>query len=372
MSANTSEQISTGAAPIRRGAMTRLTRLRRSAGYGVAIVVLPYLLIKIAWAFGFFLPTVQMGEPSWRAINGVTAALAGVAILLALAFSRPWGERLPAGLVALPVWVGTGLLVPMVLLTPVLGPAAIARDKEAGAADVWAYEQILVMVSLVGVGVGLPLALAGYAVARWPEALSGPLDVPNRSGHTQRLQASLARLAAAGCVPLGLVKIHWAAGGTLGLDTVMLDHRDVWWHMLSLSMGVWALIGAWGLIVLTVRRGTRHFVLPMTAVWVSSAVLFCQNMYVSLSATRSDAEAGPELALARVLTRESGVVLGILMATTLLLTLNDRRAALRRRTGSVSLGSAPLRSRPEMGTQTRGERRRWSGPSSYVARGRCP
>jgi hypothetical protein len=60
--------------------------------------------------------------------------------------------------VALPVWVGTGLLVPMLLLAPVLGPAAMNRDQRAGSPDFWLYEQILVMLSLVGVGVGLPVA----------------------------------------------------------------------------------------------------------------------------------------------------------------------------------------------------------------------
>jgi hypothetical protein len=162
--------------------------MRRIGGYFAAIAVTPYLLIKISWTFGLFLPTEQMREASWRTINAATVALAAVAILLAMAFCWPWGERLPAWLVALPVWVGTGLLVPMVFLAPVLGRAAIARDKDAGAADVWAYEQILVMVSLVGVGIGLSLGLAGYAKARWPEALGGPLEDGEPPGHTRQLQ----------------------------------------------------------------------------------------------------------------------------------------------------------------------------------------
>ncbi len=153
---------------------SRLMKMRRIGGYSAAIAVTPYLLIKIAWTFGLFLPTEQMGDSSWRVINAATVVLAAVGILLAMAFSRSWGERLPAWLVALPVWVGTGLLVPMLLLAPVLGPVAMNRDKEAGAAAIWSYEQILVMVSLVGIGIGLPLALAGYAKARWPEAMGGP------------------------------------------------------------------------------------------------------------------------------------------------------------------------------------------------------
>lgn len=345
MDTDTNDLMRRSAALTTRDAPSRLTKLRTRSAYGVAVAVTPYLLIKIAWTFGLFLPTEQMGEASWRAINAGTAALAAVAILLALAFSRPWGERLPAWLVALPVWVGTGLLVPMVTLAPVLGPAAIARDKEAGAADIWAYEQILVMVSLVGIGVGLPLALAGYAKARWPEALSGPADFTAGPGHSQQLQITLARLAAAGCIPLGITKIYWATGGTLGLDSGRLGLRDAWWHVLSLSTGAWALMGAWGLLVLTTRRGAPNFWAPMAAGWISSSVLFSQNLYSGLSATRSDAGPVPEYPLARVLSSDVGLVLGSLMAVILLLVLHDRRGALRGEEGNHSTGPGFARRR---------------------------
>lgn len=71
---------------------SRLMRLRRICGYGAAISVAPYLLIKIIWTFGLFLPTEQMGDASWRIINAVTAVLAAIGIFLAMAFCRPWGS----------------------------------------------------------------------------------------------------------------------------------------------------------------------------------------------------------------------------------------------------------------------------------------
>lgn len=308
---------------------SRLMKMRRTCGYGAAIAVTPYLLIKIAWTFGLFIPTDQMGNDSWRAINATTMVLAAIGILLAMAFCRPWGERLPAWLVALPVWVGTGLLVPMLLLAPVLGPAAMTRDKEAGAADFWAYEQLFVIVSLVGVGICLPLALAGYAKARWPEALGGPIDCGELPGHTRQLQITMGRLVAAGCILLGIIKVFWAAGGTLGIDSAELDNRDVWWYLLSLSTGVWALAGAWGLLVLTIRRGSRRFLPPMAAAWISSGMLFSHNTYNLLTAIRPDAQPNPEYPLTRVLTTEAGIVLGIMMGMIILLVLHDRRRALR-------------------------------------------
>lgn len=85
------------------GSTSRSTLMRKIGDYGAAVAVTPYLLIKIAWTFGMFLPYESMGDPNWRTINATTALLALVTILLALAFSRPWGERLPAWAVVPPV-----------------------------------------------------------------------------------------------------------------------------------------------------------------------------------------------------------------------------------------------------------------------------
>jgi hypothetical protein len=304
-----------------------LTKMRSFWGYGAAVAVSPYLLIKIAWMSGLFMPTDQMGDPGWRIANAVTIFFAAAGILLALAFCRPWGERLPTWLVAFPVWVGTGLLVPMLLLVPVLGPAAVSRDIEAGSADIWVYEQIFVMVSLVGVGICLPLALAGYAKARWPEALGGSIDCGEVPGHTRQLQMTLARLVAGGCLLLGAVKMYWAVGGTIGIFPAKLGDRDIWWYLLSLSTGAWSFAGAWGLLVLASRRGSKRFLPPMAAAWISSGMLFSYTLFNRLSASHPDAPSTPEYPLAQVLTMEAGTVLGVMMGMTLLLVLHDRRRA---------------------------------------------
>jgi hypothetical protein len=303
--------------------------LRRTAGTVAAIAVMPYFLIKIVWTVGFFLPAEHMGNADWRAINATTAVIAAIGIVLAMAFSRPWGERLPAWLVVLPVWVGTGLLVPLLLMAPILGPAAMARDQEAGSADVWVYEQVLVMISLVGVGIGLPIALAGYTRARWPEAVGGPLDAGAWPGQTRDLQIVLARIIAVGCIALGVTKVFWAVGGTLGLDPAELGERDLWWRTLSLSTGAWAIAGAWGLLALTSRRGARGFRPPMAAAWVASGMLFSYNLYALLAGTMPDALPSPEHALAQTLTTAAGLVLGVMMVMVLLLVLHDRRLAMR-------------------------------------------
>jgi len=310
--------------------LSQLIEKRRTWGYGAAIAVTPYLLIKIAWTFGLFMPTQQMGDISWRTANSITMVLAAVGILLAFAFSMPWGEKLPAWLVAFPVWVGTGLLIPMLLLAPVLGPAAMIRDQKTGVANIWVYEQTFVIISLVGAGICLPLALAGYAKTRWPEAFVGPIATDLLPGNSQKLYISLARLVVAGCILLGFIKVFWAAGGTIGIDPAMLDNRDLWWHLLSLSTGVWAFAGSWGLLVLTTRRGSKSFFPPMATAWIASGMLFSYNLFNRLSATRPDTQPAPEYPLAHVLTTELGSVLGVMMIMVILMVLHDRRRAMRR------------------------------------------
>lgn len=41
--------------------------------------------------------------------------------------------------------VGTGLLVPLLFVAPVPGPAAVARDAAAGSTDTWAYNLFFVI-----------------------------------------------------------------------------------------------------------------------------------------------------------------------------------------------------------------------------------
>ncbi|OIU72583.1 hypothetical protein BHE18_03480 [Rossellomorea aquimaris] len=299
--------------------------MRKIGGYGAALAVMPYLLIKIVWTLGLLIPTGHMGDPNWRMVNAVTAVVAAIGIFLAIALCRPWGERLPAWSVALPVWIGTGLLVPMLFLAPILGPAAVNQDQAAGSADIWTYEQVLIMLSLIGVGICLPVALAGYAKTRWPEALGGPLHTGEAPGNSYNLQITLGRMVAAGCVILGVLKLFWAAGGTIGIIPSMIEDRNLWWHLLTLSTGVWALAGAWGILVLTSRKGSRRFPLPMAAAWISSGMLFSYNIFANLSELMYKGPSSPEYPIARVMTTEAGIILGVAMILIILMVLHDRR-----------------------------------------------
>jgi hypothetical protein len=64
----------------------------------------------------------------------------------------------------------------------------------------------------------------------------------------------------------------------------------------------------------------------MAAAWISSGMLFSYNLFFAMRAE-----------LARVLATEAGVVLGLLMALTILLVLHDRRRVI-----ALSDREAPL------------------------------
>lgn len=171
--------------------------------------------------------------------------------------------------------------------------------------------------------------MAGYVKARWPEALGGKIYYREQPGNTLQLQKTLAIIVAFGCILLGVVKLYWAVGGTIGIDPILMHYRDLWWHLLSLSVGVWSLAGAYGILVLTYRRGFKRFLLPMALTWISSGMLFTNNLYSALSATRSEALPSPEYPVVLMLSTQAGIVLGVIMGMLLLLVLHDRRLALR-------------------------------------------
>ena len=92
----------------------------RKALRAVAIAAcLPYIGLKAAWIAGSHLGIPEgseLREPGERtamiAINAVSVVMDAAVVVLALLLTRPWGRRVPAWLLALPVWCACGLLAP--------------------------------------------------------------------------------------------------------------------------------------------------------------------------------------------------------------------------------------------------------------------
>lgn len=298
--------------------------VRRVAAYGAALAMLPYFVIKIFWTVdglrGGGLHEGAWSTLNWAAINGLTVAMSGLGILLGLALAQRWGMRVPGGVMVLPAWIGFGFLVPMIPILPVLllfatGDTGSSADGGDPTLPVW--EVRLVAVSFAGFALGSALAVPLYAAQRWPAAFShrpaaGPPGEPVRS---------LALLASAVCVALGLPQLFWALGGTAGLDPATLDNRDAQWHVLTANNGGWALVAAWAVWAVA-RRGGR---IALLFAWAASGFLFAWGSWkAAFTYAVVPTFPPPEYTWVLALQNHFGALVGMAILVVLLLTLEQR------------------------------------------------
>ncbi|MGW0391857.1 hypothetical protein ACWDYJ_13390 [Streptomyces sp. NPDC003042] len=250
--------------------MERWDRVGRTAAYGAALALSPYLLIKVSWVVGALMGVLPVGDgfgmAEWVVLNTVTVGMAAIGIALALALVRPWGMRIPGALVAFCAWVGSGFLV-SILPFGVLGVLGAGLGSQGGGGEdpampVW--EGVLVQVGFLGMGCGLALAVPAYLWRRWPEAFSG------RVGDGPRTAPPWA--AAIGAA-VGLVWLAWALGGTVGI--AYPAERNTHWHVLGAISAVWALAGSAATWMLARSRPARlPRWLPLAIAWIGSGSLF--------------------------------------------------------------------------------------------------
>jgi hypothetical protein len=141
---------------------------RLIVGWAAVLGTVPYLALKFAWLAGSTVGVVDVqafAVPSVVALNAVTAAMDLVAVVVALAFTYPWGQRVPALLVLVPIWVGTGFLAPIVVLLPMTGVSLGAAPADPVLAS---WVQPVVYAGFGWQGLMLMIAFVLYARERWP------------------------------------------------------------------------------------------------------------------------------------------------------------------------------------------------------------
>ncbi|GAA3125185.1 hypothetical protein GCM10017687_44430 [Streptomyces echinatus] len=233
--------------------MDWLDRAGRLAAYGAALVMTPYLLIKVSWVVGALSGLLPIGdgfEPAgWVVLNTATIGMAVLGITMALALVRPWGTRIPGPLVAFVAWVGSGFLVallPYAVLDSLLGGSDGERPSDSHGPSMPGWEDVLIQISFVGMGLGLAIALPAYVRRRWPHVFAG------RSGSGGRRAA----LAAAGVgTVIGVVWLYWAVGGPAGIAHPA--GRAISWRLLNGVCGLWALTASAATWSLVRNRPTR-------------------------------------------------------------------------------------------------------------------
>ncbi|MEU3833705.1 hypothetical protein [Streptomyces microflavus] len=158
----------------------RIGRVRTVARVLAIVSCVPYVGLKAAWMAGS-----RVGIPDGSPLldggallvvgNGVTVLMDACVVVLALLLTRPWGLRVPAWLLVVPMWVASGLLLPVM---------TAERTSDFSVAE--AVNALFVGVSVAGalllafrrggrlpLGVPLVLVWAGSAqVACWGGWLS--------------------------------------------------------------------------------------------------------------------------------------------------------------------------------------------------------
>jgi hypothetical protein len=304
----------------------RLPVIRRLLGYGVVVSVLPYLALKALWLGG-----VMVGVPEGSPARGsgfvgpniVTALLDVVAIAVALALTHRWGRRLPAWLVVVPAWVGTGLLVPAVVELVNGAAAAAVTGGQAvslagGLVEPWAYAVVYTSFGLQGLLLSAIFLL--YAGERWDDVVDGPGD--NGAGPTRPVQAVLGNAAAAAAVAVAgahLVMAFNAEGAVTG------PYQDGWEYTARSSevvKAVMALLGAAGVLGL-LRRPVPTWCW-LAAAWTGTGAMFGYALLTLLAIVAGVPESDNITPLNGV-TQLAALLAGMALALTALLRLVERR-----------------------------------------------
>ncbi|MGW0596400.1 hypothetical protein ACWD11_04560 [Streptomyces sp. NPDC002776] len=264
---------------------------RRVLLRAVAIVsCLPYLGLKAAWLAGS-----ETGIPEGSSLlehraavavaNGVTLLMDACVIVLALVLTRPWGLRVPAWLLVVPLWVATGLLAPIMTGFPLqllvkLGGGTVNSAGDTGGEPFlhdWVFAVVYGGFIVQGLALGTLFAL--YARDRWGHLWRGRVwELPRaRVGTVQRVGAVAA--AAVALVPLTL-HLLWACGVGAGPDKA----RTADFHVLQALDALFLLAAVGGALLLAFRGVPVLPVrVPLALAWVGSAAAACWGAWLTLA-----------------------------------------------------------------------------------------
>jgi hypothetical protein len=311
-----------------------LDRVRLVVGYAAILGTLPYLALKAAWLSGGRIGVLDRSMfegTSMYVLNTVTAGMDLVAIVVALAFTHSWGLRVPAWLVLVPIWVGTGLLAPIALAMPIVGIGAVVADGEDAATTTTAFlepwVQPMVYAGFAWQGVLLIVAFVLYARTRWTEVFTArSADVVR--GATHSVQVVLAGGAAVLAFAVAALHLARAFGGTVGLSDDAVAARTWSAFVVDGISGLMALAAAVGILALVHRRGRERFWVPLAVTWLGAGALFAWGLWGTVNILAGSAlvrGADPQPIahlhdLAKVL---AGLVIGL----TALMVLAEQRAA---------------------------------------------
>ncbi len=250
------------------------SRARIIVCIAAVVACLPYAALKIAWIAGSDIGTADadaaalMHETTTVVGNAITLSmeLGAVAIVAALTFVR----RIPSLLVVGPIWLGTGLLAPVVVGLP-LGLVIQAVVGGAPAPGDSGLHGWVFAVVYGGFIIQAPLLFGAFALRaahHWPWVFRLRAHNITR-GAAYPLQLFIARTAIGVGALIALVYAFWTIDaetffGPSGFDTAAQR------TFLAVN-GLFPLAGALGVHALVLRRRSESLRVPLALAWVGSA-----------------------------------------------------------------------------------------------------
>ncbi|WP_434588419.1 hypothetical protein [Streptomyces sp. A5-4] len=273
--------------------------LRRTLRAVAVVSCLPYLALKISWIAGsrVGIPegSVLLDEPGVMAVaNSVTVLMDGAVVVLALLLTQAWGRRVPAWLLALPMWAAGGLLVPIMTAYPLQLVVKLFSDAGSAPAskepflDEWVFAVVYPGFIVQGLALGTLFAL--YARERWGHLWQGRVqDLPRHAPGPVPRPAAVAgcALAALSAVPHAM----WAFGATAGLSRARIEDRTPDFHVLEGAYALFAVVTVAGMLMLLFRNGPRlPLKAPLAAAWLGSGAVGCWGGWLLIAGAMPDAE----------------------------------------------------------------------------------
>lgn len=299
---------------------------------------LPYMALKAAWVAGSHLGipdgSVLLDHRATMAVaNAGTLLMDGAVVVLTLLLTRPWGTRVPAWLLALPMWTATGLLLPIMAGFPLqLLVRALGGETPGGGGtgrpflEEWVFGVVYTGFIVQGLALGTLFAL--YARDRWGHLWRGALRELPDSPTAPALRAGAVAASLLALVP-GVLHLLWACGATVGLNEARIAERTAGDSALEAVYAVCVAAGVAGVLLLAFRRSALPLRVPLALGWCGSAATACWGGWMSVGALAGADDVARQPTAAMVLIYAVQMLVGTLMVTVGAYFLAERAAGTR-------------------------------------------